>query len=236
MSQEELLLLGEMERFGVPQVDKDASIGNAITPALKAGIYSPSGKEYNLFLRIKSDSKSLVKLDLKGTARTIKIDNNMNKYKIYDAGSFYLKEGINELVISSAGGENVFIDSYLFVSKAIHPEKDYGSSQIFNYKKLSPTKYIIHSKSKTPFFLFFSERFDPKWQLKYRGKEFRHIMANGFANLYYIDEAGEGSLVLEYSDQNYFVLGQIITVVSWIMLLAVLIYFIRYSKIKLNDK
>jgi len=85
------------------------------------------------------------------------------------------------------------------------------------WDKISPTKYVIHAESISPFFVSLVESFDPLWKAKIDGElidEKFHISSH--INSWYIDKEGVFDIILEYKSQEYFVIGYTISLVTLI--------------------
>jgi len=165
--------------------------------------------------------------------------------------NIHLQKGFNEFTIS---GSDLYLKLLVASSpnsknsnqtEFIQTEKSPGSifsvgNQIpqVTSVKISPTKYEIHVNSSSPFFLFFSENFNPKWKA-YIGNDILGgpYQSYGFANLFYIDKLGSFTILLQYDEQGIFNMGIFITFSSWALFVScVLIDQIRLRKIKLIDK
>lgn len=73
-----------------------------------------------------------------------------------------------------------------------------------NFRKISQTEYDVEVKGATePFILVFSELFDMGWSLSDEsGNNYTHVVANGYANAWYVDSVGDKKLKLYYSPQR----------------------------------
>ena len=88
------------------------------------------------------------------------------------------------------------------------------------FEKINPTRYRVHvERAERPYFLVFSETFDKDWKLytgvngksifatllaKPEGEE-KHLIANGYANSWFVDKTGSYDLLIEYTPQRLFV-------------------------------
>lgn len=106
-----------------------------------------------------------------------------------------------------------------------------------DYKVIDPTEYSVHiSGSSGPFLLVFNERASPFWKLtkKERDKEIdqkNHVLVDGYANGWIIDEKGDFALNLKYTPQKLFLIGTGVTGVSVIILLGFLLLNLLKRKI-----
>jgi hypothetical protein len=86
---------------------------------------------------------------------------------------------------------------------------DGGSPQLA-FEQLNPTKYVAHinNSSGEPFFIVLSTTFDQYWRATIDGKEVdKHLMANGYANAWYIDKSGTYDITLDFKPQSWFYIG-----------------------------
>ncbi len=106
-------------------------------------------------------------------------------------------------------------------------------------EKINPTKYIVKVQNATdPFWLVFSENFNPDWHASVNGRSFDHFQINGFANGYLVDQIGSYNLELEYIIQKRTEIYKIISIVSFILItlssLTVALFKKNLSKIPFN--
>lgn len=118
------------------------------------------------------------------------------------------------------------VDNLELISFTWEPIQSVGLPEL-RYQRLNPTEYIIHvSNASRPFYLVFSEAYQPLWKLYLRSGDWlplrdpplqaEHVETNGYANTWYIDpgpltkiENGTFSLILRFETQGYFYLGAI---------------------------
>jgi len=101
---------------------------------------------------------------------------------------------------------------------------DGGNPQI-TFEQLNPTKYVTHidNSSGEPFFIVLSTQFDQYWSATIDGKEVdKHLVANGYANAWYIDETGEYDIILHFTTQSLFYAGVAISSLTFIGLVSYL--------------
>lgn len=235
LADKKVILLNEIEQFKEAKVDRSASQGFAVTPPVDAKIYSPKEGKYKISLRASCPQKARLVAAINETQKVTLVESSDSAYKWYAIGDVFLNKGVNRLLLSSDASE-LNLDLILMESSGKVPLRPLsGGPRNFKYIKINPTKYKIHVDTSSPFFLFFSERFSPKWQAHIGADTIASMPGYGFGNLYYINKTGDFSMVLEYADQKYFRLGQLITFLSWITLLAFLIvFYIRIRKINLE--
>ena len=118
------------------------------------------------------------------------------------------------------------------------------SSVELSYKMIDPTYYTIDVNSETPFFLVFSQSYQPQWQASINENTIEeHFMANGYANSWYINETGQFKISMRYTAETIYDVGKIISIASIIILALLLvplklvrIRFLRKKNIKILEK
>lgn len=76
------------------------------------------------------------------------------------------------------------------------------------FEKVEPTHYRLRvEKAEKPFFLVFSETFNPGWGLFVKGRRIdseKHLIANGYANSWFIERTGSFDAEIRYTPQLLF--------------------------------
>jgi hypothetical protein len=101
-----------------------------------------------------------------------------------------------------------------------------GQNVSLNFARINPTKFVVTVAADGPFFLVLGETFDQRWHV-FRGDpgallapfstpipESAHLMANGFANAWYMDTEGKYTITIYYVTQSVVDFGAIVSVVS----------------------
>ncbi len=99
------------------------------------------------------------------------------------------------------------------------------------YKTINPTKYTVNINTSDPCFLVFSESYDEGWIASINGQQIPsqyHFTANGYANCWYINKTGTYTVTLEFTPQNLFYAGAVISITTLIICTA----YISKNKIK----
>lgn len=113
------------------------------------------------------------------------------------------------------------------------------------YQKISPAIYKVHiQNAKNPFFLAFLQSYHSLWKayiLDSNNKmipvnEKNHILINSFANSWYIDKKGSYSLLLEFTPEDLFKNGTLISKAAMIISLIILFWQFVVLKIKKGRK
>lgn len=180
--------------------------------------------------------KSFGELDL------YEVDNTNSLSHIYTATNVItVNDSMDEMfpVIASTRGKPVIFLSnqtspsqWEFLKSFINGSEQYAPE--ITFQEVNPTKYQINVTNATaPFFLVFSESYDPRWKAYVNPQDgntnwfeafFRssvpddmHFLVNGYANAWYIDPAEWGmggqefSITLYFQPQSLFYLGCIIS-------------------------
>ena len=86
------------------------------------------------------------------------------------------------------------------------------------FAKIDPTSYHAYVEGATePYFLVLSESFYPGWQASINGQkvdERRHLLVNGYANAWWIDEKGDYEVVINFLPQTFFNIGLAVSSVT----------------------
>jgi len=98
-----------------------------------------------------------------------------------------------------------------------------------DFTKREPLKYEGSFSLEKPAFLVLSQTFDKDWQLFLTNgaktkKVQAQLIANMYANAYFIEQLGEYKFKLEYMPQNYFYLGIVIGIISTLILLIIVVF------------
>lgn len=83
----------------------------------------------------------------------------------------------------------------------------------------SPTKYIVGvSHAIAPFYLVFSENFSKDWQARVANaavvNEDKHLLANGYANSWYLEKTGDFLVEVSYRPEKWFKLLVLVSILS----------------------
>jgi hypothetical protein len=108
----------------------------------------------------------------------------------------------------------------------LYPKK--FETPVIVYWEINPTKYVIYVRNASkPFFLVFSETYHKDWVIYIDGQsipEVYHFIANGYANVWYINKLGDYIITLEFWPQRLFYIGVIISLIT---LSASLIFLLK---------
>lgn len=136
-------------------------------------------------------------------------------------GEISLTAGYHEIkMMQASSSENYIV--------AIYPDKQNDFQQPIQRPKhveINPVKYEVSIYADKPHFLIFNESYHSQWQAasSMYGVLDNHIMINGYANGWYIDNAGEQKIIIKYKPQRLFVIGSIISVGTFFVYLILLV-------------
>jgi ubiquinone/menaquinone biosynthesis C-methylase UbiE len=189
-------------------------------------------KNYSLSVHLNEVKIGEANLKLADRLSFIKIESNV-------VGAERLVGKVYDLNFS-VNGESLVSTQKLFSS---HP--DYVESEIHRklhltyekveWKKISSTKYIVtlnnaSAEDAREFFLVFLTTYDPQWKAYYvengvseAVSEDNHIHAFDYGNAWYLDKAGNFTIVLEYTPQRLYDAGLKIPFLMFGLLLSIII-------------
>jgi len=156
-----------------------------------------------------------------GVLGVYKIDDEYFSPRLYATSEIQLiPGGLNEL--STFLGTADFSDGkpVLFLSEQlgssdwqfVQGARLSESNPEVKFQQINSTKYVAHINSSGPFFLILSTQFNPYWAAYIDGTEVsKHLMANGYANAWYINKTGSFDVVLKYKVQDYFYIALVIS-------------------------
>ncbi len=110
------------------------------------------------------------------------------------------------------------------------PVLDSANISSISYKKINPSKYVVHVKNSSPFILVFSELFNDAWQAGLQNNVFKHMRVNFYANGWVIDKIGEFEITIEYLPQRLLEFGEKASFVSYILVVLSAIFMLFKRK------
>ncbi len=119
-----------------------------------------------------------------------------------------------------------------------------------SFEKISPARYKVKiTNARNPFFLVLSTTFNPQWQAYFTTTKPKnmmevlsestsgdvvpsenHLVANGYANGWYIDKTGSYEMFLEYSPERVFIIGRKLSFGFIIIALLTLVVYKKYAR------
>ena len=105
----------------------------------------------------------------------------------------------------------------------------------YKYSKINPTEFAVEINNATdPFILNFSELYNSGWKTIYEDgsiiDEKNHFLANIYSNAWLIDKKGSYKLKLKYQPQDYLEKGKKISLLSTLIVVALLSGLIIFKK------
>lgn len=142
----------------------------------------------------------------------LKYDPDENMY----TGIFSLAEGSHKIALEQNGKNKYFI---LIKPYSRQQAKDKTSHyEEINYSRISPVLYKLNFYCKSPAYLIFNESYNIDWQATNAksGQKINKapIKVNGFANAWYLKDAGEYEVQVEFKRQKIYNTGLIISFIG----------------------
>ncbi len=154
----------------------------------------PQPGNYSLYF--KSSMPSL-KVMIKGISTSVvdKVDG------WYETEPVFLSDDINVSIITPINGK---VEAIALVNKAKLEDAFSASEPSISYsvKKVSETKYVAELETSAPVFLVLGESYHQDWRARIEGKELLHFLASSWSNGYYVDRAGNFTIVIEFAQQT----------------------------------
>jgi hypothetical protein len=184
--------------------------------------------------------KTLGKLDI------FRVDERYFLKRIYVTNQFELTE--SSVSLFKELKEDSFIpgEKILVVKSQLAPAdlSKFGKLRSANtykpkivFRKINPSQYNVEVRNaKKPFFLVFSETYNPDWKAYIDGKSVSsHFIANGYANAYYIDKKGSFQITLKYTPYALLVVGFWISVSALVISLLIVVWWQFSQKGNANE-
>lgn len=144
-------------------------------------------------------------------------DLKVNGNKIVSKDNMTLEQGRHEISLSS---EN----DIALISNT--PGKPLLGGQVLDIKKDSPVKYSGKIKIDGPTFIMFSQSYHPGWVLTLSRENTKlrvadQLIGNLYNNTWWVREGGVFDFNVEFTPQQYVTEGFILSVLSWVGILAI---------------
>lgn len=195
----------------------------------------PTAGLYKITMRASSTTNEIL-LKIDETPISIHLPKDSGWLQWIETDPIFLEANQHEIEIGNVGGV-VEMDEIGLYSIS-NDEGNKTLSEVLSpvtqevacdFTEINPTKYSIHTSAREPFFLVFTDNYDPDWVLSGEGLVRRPLHLFTFANSYYVDKTGEMSLTLRLTRQKYFYLGVGLSTAS-LMFLSTFLLFIRRRK------
>jgi len=224
-------------------IGSDASQGLALNSTGDLGfakyrVFIPHDGDYKVYLRVLARSRTDLHI---GLASESSMKPKEHTLPLSPTSSFVwreftekLQKGWHSINISSTRA-NTMIDIMALESSS--PEKgDVVEGEVkFEAVKVNPTLYQVSVNSTSPLFLVFSMNYNNFWKATTReGAELHPIVANAYAQAFYLNQTGSHTIILNYTNQKNYEKAWSITIASLVLfIIAVCLY---YSKVKAKKK
>lgn len=152
------------------------------------------------------------------------------KFQWFEAGPLLLDEGEQEVTMNAYG--KIIFDQFILYTLE---QEESGSclshllncndySPVISYETINPTAYRVHIKTDVPFFLVFSEAYNPLWHARFDdGQEIRSVIAYSIVNSFYVNRTGEFDMIVYFVGQVYADIGLKISIFSFVTIVVMLL-------------
>jgi len=89
-------------------------------------------------------------------------------------------------------------------------------------RMITPDEYSLHVLTKKPATIIFVENYNPYWIIKVANKEIPSVKTKDGFNSFPLNKAGEYTVTIYFAERNIYMLGRIISALSFITVLVVL--------------
>jgi hypothetical protein len=192
----------------------------------------PKSDSYDFYIRALATNQTSVRLLINGQqAGEISLSPSPS-YEWQKVGTAFLAEGSQNVTLIHNGG--ALVD--LMMARSSSDPGPPSATIPVSYQQVDPSEYSVQVESKVPYFLVFVENFDPAWALSTGNQVVKPIIANSFANMFYVPHSSSAqTLHLSYGRQKFLSLGEISTGLSFLSLTA-LVFSPTVQKFNLDMK
>ena len=186
---------------------------------------------YMIAVRLASGPEyGTLNLKIGGYSLRFNCSDSQEQFRWYEGGPLWFDGGESSISVS-AQGKILFDEMVLYSLK----EDEDGSvlqnlfssnsdSPTIEYQVMDPTAYRVHVKTSQPFFLLFSETYNPLWKARLSdGQEIEPVIAYSLINAFYINRTGEFDLEVYFAGQMFADFGLRLSLASLIVVTIVLV-------------
>lgn len=219
----------------IPVADSWKDTPTILDP-IQTKISTPSVNDYLIAISKSAlgNGNLLVKVDNQTLNGNLYENQNSNSNFSY-IGPFSLASGVhtisatmNSVAISRMDGILLYSlgngDPFLAADNLLSSNRPNSAS--VSYREINPTLYNVNVNSSNAFYLVFSEAYDKGWVAIIDGQQIPaqdHFTANGYANCWYINKTGSYTIKLEFTPQNLFFAGAVVSVSTLVVCAVVII-------------
>ena len=109
------------------------------------------------------------------------------------------------------------------------------------FSQVSPTKFSVTVyNASAPFYLVFRQTYSRYWMIRYWNGTFAnssgHIMVNGYANAWYINDMGSYKLVISFALQGVAYAARLVEILAYAVMMGLVIYPYAGKKLRHNAR
>jgi hypothetical protein len=159
----------------------------------------------------------------------ISLHNTSSEYRWFDAGTFNLSTYDNTLELDALGKvevSQILLYSLQSNETSLPLEQLFGNNRsdvLIEYIQENPCRYRLKVNADKPFFLVFSESYNPLWKILAGDESISSFPAYSLVNGYFINKTGDFELILYFAGQSYVDLGLRIASVSFVAIVTMLL-------------
>lgn len=206
-----------------------------------AKIFIPRDGKYKIVART-VESKDYGNLILQvddGTRFKLECDSSTTAFVWHEVDPITLNRGEYALRIINDGTGTVDLDA-LIIYSIKETEENISLKEVFStsqmphphFQQINPTEYKAQIKTDEPFWLIFSESYNPVWRAIIDDEEIEPVVAYSFMNGFYVDKTGNLVIKIYFTGQKYFYIGSLISILALISIFILAVW----HKFKLSNK
>ncbi|MCP8322965.1 MAG: glycosyltransferase family 39 protein [Candidatus Methylarchaceae archaeon HK02M2] len=201
-------------------------------------LYIPNDGDYALSLRVcggEREIDSYIRLHLDDEL-IFNLSSIPKNFTLIDVDLRNLAKGEHELIIKGFG--EVILDQLVLYRLPDDEEQNLysilsvDSLPNVTFKMINPACYIINSTNEEPFFLIFSESYNPFWTLTGGEEEIKSVIGYSFINSFYISHNGTYQINVEFTPQKIMYVNYAISLFTIIVGIGYLLFITFQSKLK----
>jgi hypothetical protein len=231
------------ERWG-GNASNGITLTSDILTVSSAQIFIPKDGNYKIAVRTiesKEHGNLLLQVD-EGNITKLECNSSKTSFVWYELDPVPMNSGEHRLTIINDGSGKVDLDEIIIYSLK-ETEENTSLKEVFspqssqskelNFTQITPTEYEIKITTDEPFWLIFSESFNPLWRAYINNEEIEKVVAYSFMNGFYVDKTGDLVIQIYFTGQTYFSIGSLISVST---VFSGIIYLIWIKKAKILKK